>query len=322
MKSFVKKIVVYLFAVGVVALLVCIVYNCRKGTGSSETAKFQSVPNNINICNFGSSHGLHGYYYKDLEDEYTCFNFSLDSQSLSYDERILDCYQDRLARGGVVIIDISYFACYGKYETDYEEFKLKNQRYYTFLPAKYIKEYDILTDIKYNRLAALNSNPLEVLYAIMNIGGSTNISSYPEVTRTVDVSLLSEDTSAAAQRHIVDEKRDEKGELIYNEEEVQALCNMVNICREHDVTPILVTVPYLKEYKDALENVDSDFFENFYLWINGISEELRVGYYDYSDDERFSHDYGLFYNGDHMNSYGARKFTDILYDEVIGKLLK
>ena len=113
------------------------------------------------------------------------------------------------------------------------------------------------------------------------------------------------------------EKRDDDGNLIFNEEENQALYDMVRICRAHHATPIFVTVPYLKEYTDEIRNEDPDFYDQFYAWIYQLSAELGVEYYDYSLDERFIHDYSLFYNGDHMNSYGAKKFTKILYDEVI-----
>ncbi len=53
-----------------------------------------------------------------------------------------------------------------------------------------------------------------------------------------------------------------------------------------------------------------------------LSEELEVDYYDFSKDERFIDDYTLFYNGDHMNSKGARLFTNLFYEEVLSRYLQ
>lgn len=110
--------------------------------------------------------------------------------------------------------------------------------------------------------------------------------------------------------------------MFFNDEEIQTLYNIVQICKEHDVVPIFVTVPYLREYTVANSEADPDFYKQFYAWVNTVSEELNVEYFDYSLDERFVDDKSLFYNGDHMNSYGAEKFTDILFDEVIEDRVK
>lgn len=308
MKRFIVKISGYIMIIVVLTLSINAVYKMR-------VQKTALIPDQIDICNFGSSHGVHSYYYEDLESKYTCYNFAMDSQSLSYDERLLDCYKNRLADHAVVIIDISYFACWGIPESKSENFDSKNQRYYSVLSPKYIKEYDWYTDLIVNHLCSLNDGPLKVVKEILR--PTTQTKSYPDNWDIVDQSKLREDVKAACQRHIFMEKRDDDGNLIFNEEENQALYDMVRICRAHHATPIFVTVPYLKEYTDEIRNEDPDFYDQFYAWIYQLSAELGVEYYDYSLDERFIHDYSLFYNGDHMNSYGAKKFTKILYDEVI-----
>lgn len=314
MRRFIFKICSYIMIIVVLTLGINTVYK-------KKVQKTARIPNQINICNFGSSHGVHAYYYEDLEDTYTCYNFAMDSQSLSYDERLLDCYSDRLADNAVVIIDISYFACYGIPESEIEDFESKNQRYYTILPSKYIKEYDWYTDLIVNRLCSINDGPLKVAAGILRPTMITEKKSYPDNWNTVDVSTLKEDVESACQRHIFMYKRDADDNLIFNEEENQALYDMVKICREHHATPIFVTVPYLKEYTDEIRMEDPDFFDGFYAWINHVSDELNVDYYDYSLDERFINDYSLFYNGDHMNTYGAKKFTNIFFEEVIADII-
>lgn len=323
MKKFLYKILVYISTIVLIVLPINELYKCKLlYNDNSEESKFRDVPESIQICNLGSSHGVHGYYYEDLEEKYTCFNFALDSQSLSYDERVLDAYQENLSAGGVVIIDISFFSFWGYPETRLDSFESQNKRYYRFLPVELIKKFDLYTYIIVNRLPVLDTDPLIVANILLSpTMKGTEVKSYPYIENVVDTSRLAEDTEASTKRHIFNNKRDENGELFYNVEEIQALYAIVSICKKKDVTPIFVTVPYLKEYTDTIKKDDEDFFERFYYLIYSLSEELGVDYYDYSLDERFIHDYSLFYNGDHMNSNGARKFTNILYAEVIKTIL-
>ena len=138
----------------------------------------------------------------------------------------------------------------------------------------------------------------------------------------VDIDKLDEDVKGSCERHIFRNKRNAEGELFISHEEVQALYDIVDICRKHNVTPIFVTLPYLKEYTDEIKRRDNDFYDQFYSWIYSVVEKTGVEYFDYSLDECFICDYTLFYNGDHMNSAGARKFTDILFEEVIKQRIK
>ena len=94
---------------------------------------------------------------------------------------------------------------------------------------------------------------------------------------------------------------------------------MIQLCRDKDIEPILVTTPYLAEYPNAAKENDPSFFNDFYGVIAEIQANTGVRYYDYSSDERFSSRYDLFINTDHLNREGARQFTNILMEEVLGK---
>lgn len=320
MKRFLVTVFVYLTILGAIIFSINWIYVEK----THDANKFDYVPSDIEICNLGSSHGLYGYNYQDIEDDYTCFNFALNSQSLSYDERILEYYQKNLSPGGVVVVDISFFSPWGYPENDKEDFESKNQRYYEILPPNMIKEYDLYTDLMIYRFPSLNAGIQSVFHTIIK---DTNKDaeiplSYPEINDVTNVSTLQKDVTAACKRHIFQNRRNENGELFLNEEETQALSQIAEICRKRNVTPIFVTCPYLKEYTDEIGRQDSDFYNQFYDWIYTTSNELGVDYYDYSLDERFIYDYSLFFNGDHMNSAGATKFTDILYEEVIKQRIK
>ena len=72
---------------------------CKIDPSKNDEYKFQNVPDGIQICNFGSSHGKDDFNYTQWQDEYTTFNFALVMQTASYDYRILQQYIGKLAEG-------------------------------------------------------------------------------------------------------------------------------------------------------------------------------------------------------------------------------
>ena len=140
---------------------------CNIDPSKNDEYKFQNVPNGIQICNFGSSHGKDDFNYAAWQDEYTSFNFALVMQTASYDYRILQQYIGHLAKGAVVFIPISYFT-FGWDEESKDDFRSKNERYYSFLEPKYIKDYDVITAIGINHFLPLLDDPTSVIRKIRN----------------------------------------------------------------------------------------------------------------------------------------------------------
>lgn len=312
MKKFVCKVMAYLFVMLAILITVNTMYIKLDHSDSDNIDKFKSVPDRIEICNFGSSHGLYGYNYEDLEEKYCCFNFALSSQLLSYDYRILKYYQNQLKDGGVAFINVSFFSLFGVPETETDDFLSKNARYYKFLPKSLIKEYDPKVEFysdKFPSLIAYGKLP-KVLFGMCK--NTSEI--WSQTADTIDVN---NDAENAFKRHIVTNKIDEDGERIYNDEEIAALYSIIELCKEINVTPILITTPFLKEYNDAVRDGDKEFYHDFYDLVNRVVEDTGVEYYDYSKDDRFVDDYSLFMNADHLNRFGARKFVGILAEEVL-----
>lgn len=292
-------------------------YIAREKSDSDWTGKFKCVPQNIQLCNFGSSHGLYGFNYEDFEEEAACFNFSLAAQSLSYDARILENYQDRLAEGSIVLITISYFSFFGVEETQEKDFASKNKKYYDFLPPKQIKAYDFATHMVERYLPSLAE--YERLPVVL-LQGRANENLQIWSSTAEDVDLLA-DAASACRRHLTEEKLDEKGNRMVNQEEIQALYRMIELCEEVKAVPVLITTPYMAEYLHEVLKNGGDFYEEFYAVVRQVQEDTGVRYFDYAFDERFIHDKGLFMNADHLNREGARQFTDMIRGEVIGPII-
>lgn len=322
MKKFIKIISAYLLLLCLLTLGVNAAYE-GLGLGMSyDTLKFSAMPEAIRVCNFGSSHGCFGFSYEDVPD-HSGFNFGLVSQSLSYDARLLAFYQDHLAEGAVVFIPVSYFSFYGLPETEEEDFADKNVRYYSILPASSIKEYDPKAAML-ARMPALAGGPdtLEkVLRALRErlAGRMDGNGAYWETA--TNAAAAGADAAGAAERHLLENHVTREGERILNQEELDALYEMIALCRARGATPILITTPYLAEYNQEVGRADPDFLEGFHALIAQVQRETGAEYYDYSADERFCGEYSLFMNSDHLNRAGARLFTSILMDEVVGDRL-
>lgn len=312
MKKFLTQLIIY-----IAVLCVCIVglnniYMHLNPSDSDYVKKFNNVPSNIEICNLGSSHSLFGYNYEDIEDDYTCFNFALTSQTPSYDYRIMQYYEDKLQEGCIVFINVSYFSFIGIDEEQGDDFDSKNQRYYHFLPSEYIKNYNFFTDLFVAKLPILNAR-IDLIEVILDRkkDGHTN---WEQTTNSIDVQS---DSEAAYNRHLVKNKIDENGNVIINSKELDAVYAMIDMCKENGWKPVLVTTPFLEEYSNQVWTKSPEFIPLFYSIIDKMAEETDIDYFDYSRDAEFATRYDYFMNSDHLNKEGARILVDKLYDEMV-----
>ena len=303
---------------------------CDIGPSKNDEYKFRNVPNGIQICNFGSSHGKDDFNYAAWQDEYTSFNFALVMQTASYDYRILQQYIGHLAKDAVVFIPISYFT-FGWDEESKDDFRSKNERYYSFLEPEYIKDYDVITAIGIKHFLPLLDDPTSVIRKIRNSLNKMETLDQPDTADEMDESVeeseatesedvdQAEDTAFDFQRH-AEEKRllyrivDKNGDLLVREEELSAVYGMVRLCKEHGLRPILITVPFRWEYNDQFEE---EYCRQFYEVINQICQDESVEYYDYSHDDRFTNTAEYFRNSDHLSPRGAAVFTDIVINAYV-----
>lgn len=271
--------------------------------GISEE-KFSDVPYNIHISNLGSSHGACAFDYYDYKDKINTFNFALTAQSLSYDYLILKQYEDHFVDGGIMFIVISYFT-FGINEEDEADFRSKNERYYSFLEPENIKQFDWKQYYKIKYFPLFFSDIKKVL---------TNIEmalTNKEIRKAVPDFDYQKDADAAYKRHI---HISDNGDLLVNEKEIMALYGIIDICKKHNIKPILVTTPYRREYNNEFND---NFYKQFHNIINDICKNTSVEYRDYSHDYRFIDSDEYNYNADHLSSTGAIYFTDIVINELV-----
>lgn len=305
MKKFLFNLFVYALLISLTAFGINTLYIYR------TKSPWPVVPEGIQICNFGSSHGETAFNYEDVKGRYICYNFGIGSQTLLYDYKILETYKDRLQRGAKVFIVASHFSFYGLPDIMDRHFASKNKRYYNFIRKDLIEQYDRRTDLYVSYFPALAADDLvsllDTLFGVRKPAQDRFITPEEAVTHG----------EVRYERHIL-EKKDINGLRRLNPESLDSLYKMIEICHEIGAEPILMTTPLLSEYYDAVMRHEPEFFDDFYGIIGQIIDDTGIRYYDYSRDERYSKNYSYFSDTDHLNKRGARIFTNNLLSEVLG----
>ena len=140
-----------------------------------------------------------------------------------------------------------------------------------------------------------------------NESGTTESGTPEEIYGAETVAEFEARGLARYQRHF------ENKEEYFEEDKKQNLIDLITLCKERNITPVLITTPYTVYYN---QYVSADFLYEFYSVINEIALEYGVSYYDYSHDERFQTNLKYFGDADHLNPDEAVYFTDLLTEEV------
>lgn len=272
-----------------------------------------STYNNIQIANIGSSHGEYAFYYEELTKQsgYECFNFAMASQTYNYDLAILSMYREHFAKDSILFIPISYFSFNNEVVNETEKQSL-NAKYYTFLSPRYIPDYSPYVDLVTHRLPILSAGedivkifPSGVLSPFLPLKAFAAESDAP--TSEELAAQFYEKALNRYQRHM------ENKEEYFMQERIDNLYDIINLCMENDITPVLITTPYTSYYTDM---VSSEFKTEFYDTIHAVTDATGVPYYDYSQDERFTGHLEYFADADHLNTEGANAFMNIIKEEI------
>ena len=257
----------------------------------------------VNIGNLGSSHGAYDFVYDNIMSKgYTCFNFANTSQSYNYDYAVLQEYGHYMTSGSVLFIPVSFFS-FNNEVTNSTEAEAMSIRYYHFLSPQNIPDYDLYVDIVTTKLPILSAGE-DILQLFPDLNTALTAHAANE---GIDVEEFARRARDRYSRHF-----DNKDEY-FLPERIEELYDIIDYCRDNDITPVLITTPFSKYYVDP---VSQDFLQEFYATINKVANDTDVNYYDYSHDERFYENLEYFSDSDHLNGEGAAYFTDILWDEV------
>jgi len=92
---------------------------------------------------------------------------------------------------------------------------------------------------------------------------------------------------------------------------------IVEFCFANDIQPVLITMPITSILNNIYTEKSPGFFDTFYRFTRELQEAYpNLPYFDYSHDPRFENDFSLFKDGDHLNIFGAEKFTAIVISDL------
>lgn len=258
----------------------------------------------IKAGNLGSSHGMYDFNYEALEAQgYECFNFANTSQSYDYDFAVLKEYIQYMDTDSIMLIPVSYFSFNNEVvnETEAEAMSL---RYYHFLSPENIPDYDFYIDITTNRLPILSAGE-NILKLLPDF--KLSIIALAAENDEIDMEEFTRRAKERYSRHF------ENKEEYFLPERIQNLYDIIDYCKEHDITPILITPPFSGYYRDL---VPETFLQEFQETVGAIASDTGVEYYDYSYDERFRDNLSYFMDADHLGEEGAKYFMEILLTEI------
>lgn len=259
--------------------------------------------NDVKIANVGSSHGAYDFTYDELSEAgYSCFNFGNVSQTYQYDLALLKEYGSYLEEGCVLFIPVSYFS-FNNETVNETEAQALSVKYYHCLSPKNIPDYDLFTDIVTNRLPVLSAGE-DLLKLLPDLNLSLIVFAQEDGINEAEFA------DRAAQRF---DRHFNNKETYFLPEREEQLLSLINYCKEHEITPVLITTPFSSYYNGLVPN---SFLYDFYNTIDRISTDTCVSYYDYSHDARFYDNLSYFSDSDHLNEEGAAYFMEILEEEI------
>lgn len=259
---------------------------------------------NVRIGNLGSSHGAYDFNYDALTEQgYQCFNFANTSQSYDYDYAVLKEYGDYMTEGSILFIPVSYFS-FNNEVVNETEMEAMSIRYYHCLSPENIPNYDLYTDIVAHKFPILSAGE-DILKLFPNLKLSL-------IALAADDDGIDEEAFADRAKERYNRHFDNKEEY-FMPERIEELYEIIDYCRKHKITPVLITTPFSRYYRDL---VSEKFLREFEEVVTKISTDTAVSYYDYSYDARFRGNLSYFMDADHLSYEGAAYFMEILTEEV------
>jgi len=297
MKKFVLKLILFSgLIVGSLVLLNFLYVRTEAYRTMYDMEKFYNVPDNLEIVNFGSSHGLYGFDFSVTA--FQGFNFALNGQTLFWDFQLLKQYQSHMIPGRtVVLIPISYFSLSKRLS------KEREMRYYRLLNPEFIEDFNLDSFLRLKILPVLSAGR-SIVWVFQDRRSETFLDMN---TNRFDGQTLLYEAKETAYDHLsyVEANGFEKG--------VSLLEEIITFCQKLEYKPVLITTPFTEYYTEYFSET---FLDEFNVIVCSIADEFSIPYFDYSRDPYFWKSPELFIDDDHLNSIGRGIFTRMVVDTL------
>ncbi len=305
MSKFLKLLV--LFSLPVFVGIISLEYILREipNDYSYKRSYLDRSADDLEVLFLGSSHIYYGVNPEYIS--YKSFNASHISQSLDLDLLILEKYKNNWEHLKYIVIPVDYLSLYTTLANSVESWRYKNYSIY----------YDIPTDQVFWDRFEIFSNKLPYNVARAKsffANGSGDITCNRWGFGTGYKAGLGNDLNAtgyaAAKRHTGN--TNDRTLFSYN---VKVINSMIDFAEERRIKIVFITTP---AYESYTRNLDSKQINNTVNTIRKITEGRRnLSYYNFLTDQTFTEK--DFFDADHLNQLGSKKFT-IKLDNIIRNL--
>ena len=313
MKKFLTEIT-FIFFLPILCIAVVAEYSIR-AIPNDYSYKNQWMENNcknLNILCLGPSSVYYGINPKYFDKK--SFNGAHVSESLNYDNFIFNKFIDQMDSLQYLVLDIDYWSPFSSLETGQEWWRATYYNIY-YGCKKHRGE------IKYNFEMAIHnfSTFKKAGQGFLNVIGFQNISNN-------NITKLGFGTNYSQKNKILDWNNGKNQALNHNnwikEQEHFNLVNknktylneILKKCASKNIRVLMISTPTCNSYRENL-NVNylkrkNDFCNSFVASFNNVS------YLDFSSDKSFIDE--DFFDGSHLNEIGAKKFTGLINQKILG----
>lgn len=273
---------------------------------SNYAIKRAALENNVETAQIfitGSSHAYYGIKPDLLGNP--AVSIAYVGQDIYYDTHILSKYLSDAKSAKLIIITVSYpsfeyrmqDSIWKNHISFYRKFWNIQPQHNTFELADY--STIALFGVQRSRDFLLTGKVSE-LDSVDKYGGNDNL------RLTDSYSVRNGRTAVKRQEAEINKK--------YITQNVEYLDGLLNALKQSNVRAVFITTPCFHTY---YENLNAERYLRMQNEIQLLSKKYNVEYGNYLKDDRFTAE--DFFDADHLNTTGARKFSVILREEVIRK---
>jgi hypothetical protein len=293
MKKFIQKIIIFFLPVVIALCIFEMLLQIIPNDYKYKRDQLLKNSKDIEVLILGNSHAHYG-----INPEYLTmkgFNFSNISQSLDLDYRLLENYGSALDNLKTIVVPVSYFSLFSRLASGNESWRIKNYVLYYHIKGMFSiqNNFELLNGTMLSNLYRLYQymKDRNRLITVSNDGFGLSYSSAVK-------NNLEETGETAALRHTHYDTKI----FSYNQEMIQ---NIIEWCSKRNITLIFVTLPAYYTYRNNLDS--NQLNETINYMVNIEEEHNNVFYYNFLENNDFISD--DFYDADHLNEIGAKKFT-------------
>lgn len=263
---------------------------------SSIADRIYNIDKKLDVINLGTSHANCFYYDNSVLNGK---RINREGNTLYYDLQNYIYLNDNnyLSNDAIIIIPVSYYV-FGLDEnrTDRSPDDSFVNDFYYYLPDKQIFSF---SEKKKSNL---------VIYTIQKNFRNLIVSKDFKNKKNLNNFELNKHAIARVNKHKM------LANFSSKEKNLNYIENLINEIIKNDHLPILVSTPYHISYNN---NFGKAWLEkNYFNTMSYLTLKYNINYLDYSNDDRFCFEDDFFYNSDHLNVEGSKKFSSIVFSDI------